>query len=212
MRAVYNPCRIYCLNDEAGLIICAWPPGVRKPVIPVPYSQETMNGFEYAAAIHMIMNGLVEEGMAAVTAIRARYDGERRNPWNEFECGSNYARSMASYALLNAFAGFTFDMVRKHIGFRPLRLPDGGFRCFWSLDGAWGAYEQSPGLYTVRVLHGELTLHTLGLPPGEDTAIRSAQCAGRSLTFTEENGILAFAEAVSLRAGESLTCHNKLQA
>ena len=51
----------------------------------------------------MIMTGLVDEGMTCVEAIRQRYDGERRNPWNEFECGSNYARSMASYALLNAF-------------------------------------------------------------------------------------------------------------
>ena len=38
-----------------------------------------MNGFEYSAAIHMIMNGLVDEGMTCVAAIRHRYDGERRN-------------------------------------------------------------------------------------------------------------------------------------
>ena len=80
MRDAYNPCRIYCLNDEGGLVICAWPEGAKKPVIPAPYSQETMNGFEYAAAIHMIMTGLVDEGMTCVAAIRRRYDGERRNP------------------------------------------------------------------------------------------------------------------------------------
>ncbi|RME61552.1 MAG: hypothetical protein D6790_07615, partial [Caldilineae bacterium] len=112
MRSHPNPCRIYSLNDEAGLVICAWPGGVRKPVIPAPYSQETMNGFEYAAASHMIMHGMVEEGMTCVEALRRRYDGERRNPWNEFECGSNYARSMASYALLLAFSGFRFDSAR----------------------------------------------------------------------------------------------------
>ncbi|MCB0022318.1 MAG: hypothetical protein KDD91_04730, partial [Caldilinea sp.] len=91
MGDVYNPCRIYCLNDEGGLVICAWPEGSTKPTIPAPYSQETMNGFEYSAAIHMIMDGLVDEGMTCVAALRKRYDGERRNPWNEFECGSNYA-------------------------------------------------------------------------------------------------------------------------
>ena len=25
MRNAYNPDRIYCLNDEGGLVICAWP-------------------------------------------------------------------------------------------------------------------------------------------------------------------------------------------
>ena len=65
MRDYYNPCRIYCLNDEGGLVIAAWPEGVTRPTIPPPYSQETMNGFEYAAAIQMIQSGLVQEGMTA---------------------------------------------------------------------------------------------------------------------------------------------------
>lgn len=53
----------------------------------MPYAQETQNGYEYAAAIQMIQIGMVEEGMAAIQAIRDRYDGEKRNPWNEIECG-----------------------------------------------------------------------------------------------------------------------------
>lgn len=207
MRSVYNPCRVYCLNDEAGLIICAWPEGARKPVIPVPYSQETMNGFEYAAAIHMIMNGLYDEGMEAVTAIRARYDGERRNPWNEFECGSNYARSLASYALLNALAGFEFDMVRQHIGFAPLRLQEGSFGCFWALDGAWGYYKQTPAVYTVQVLYGELSLRTLGLPPGDEAPVQRVRYSDSDLTFTQAESVLSFPVGVTLRAGESLTCY-----
>lgn len=36
----------------------------------------------------MIQIGMVEEGMAAIQAIRDRYDGEKRNPWNEIECGA----------------------------------------------------------------------------------------------------------------------------
>ena len=38
-----------------------------------------------------------------VKYVRDRYDGRRRNPWNEMECGSNYARSMAAWNCLLAW-------------------------------------------------------------------------------------------------------------
>jgi len=63
--------------------------------VPVPYAEASMHGFEYQAACQMIQEGLVKEGLDIVAAVRARYAGSRRNPWNEFECGSHYARSMA---------------------------------------------------------------------------------------------------------------------
>ena len=188
MGDVYNPCRIYCLNDEGGLVICAWPEGAQKPVIPAPYSQETMNGFEYAAATHMIMTGLVDEGMSCVEAVRRRYDGERRNPWNEFECGSNYARSMASYALLNAFSGFEFDMTRGMIGFNPLRAEDGYFRCFWSLDSGWGEFVLTPDTAEVHLHYGTLALRTLRLPFLADQKVGSVNVAGVKVGSTQEAG------------------------
>jgi non-lysosomal glucosylceramidase len=39
----------------------------------------------------------------------ARYDGRRRNPFNEIECGDNYARSLPGWLVLEALAGFTQD-------------------------------------------------------------------------------------------------------
>ncbi|MDR3147727.1 MAG: hypothetical protein LBU00_05045, partial [Treponema sp.] len=57
LRRHVNPCRIYGLNDEAGTVMCEWPAGVRKPLIPVPYAEECMHGFEYQAAAHMIQSG-----------------------------------------------------------------------------------------------------------------------------------------------------------
>lgn len=204
MGEVYNPCRIYALNDEGGLVICAWPPGVTKPTIPAPYSQETMNGFEYAAASHMIMNGLVEEGIVCVEAIRKRYDGERRNPWNEFECGSNYARSMAAYALLNAFSGFQFDMVHHSIGFQPVRLQDGYFRCFWSLDSGWGEFELTPEHASLRLLYGHLIVRTLRVPLISGQIISSVQIGDRTLPFTQTNGGIQLREDVCIQAGETL--------
>jgi non-lysosomal glucosylceramidase len=204
MGDVYNPCRIYCLNDEGGLVICAWPEGAQKPVIPAPYSQETMNGFEYAAATHMIMTGLVDEGMSCVEAVRRRYDGERRNPWNEFECGSNYARSMASYALLNAFSGFEFDMTQGMIGFNPLRAEDGYFRCFWSLDSGWGEFVLSPDTAEVHLYYGTLVLRTLRLSFLAGHKIEGVNVAGMRVRFTQE------AEGITLDIPALLAPHQPL--
>lgn len=204
MGEVYNPCRIYCLNDEGGLVICAWPEGVQKPLIPAPYSQETMNGFEYSAAIHMIMTGLVEEGMTCIRAVRQRYDGERRNPWNEFECGSNYARSMASYALLNAFSGFAFDLVNHQIGFNPVRLENGSFRCFWSLDSGWGEVVIAPDVVEVRLLGGHLAVQTLHLPFSAGQNLQSATVGGQAVVATTTAGSVHLAGVTRIEQGQAL--------
>jgi uncharacterized protein (DUF608 family) len=164
MRDFYNPCRIFALNDEGGLVMCAWPGHARKPVIPIPYSQEVFTGSEYAAASLMIQTGLVDEGLRVVRAVRDRYDGEKRNPWNEIECGSNYARSMASYALLLAFSGFSFDLPNQRIGFNPVQTQAGSFQTFWSSGAGWGTYQQSSEAVTLEVLYGELDLRQLDLP------------------------------------------------
>lgn len=204
MGKAYNPCRIYCLNDEGGLVICAWPEGTQKPLIPAPYSQETMNGFEYAAAIHMIMVGLVDEGMGCIEAIRHRYDGERRNPWNEFECGNNYARSMASYALLNGFSGFQFDMVNQSVGFDPIQVQDDQFRCFWSLDSGWGEFEMTSTTCEIRVLYGALSLQSLTFPFLTDHQISAATIDEVSVPFSAADGTLNFDHVVQIQSGSKL--------
>ncbi len=205
MRQVYNPDRIYCLNDEGGLVICAWPEGSRKPVIPVPYSQETFHGAEYAAASHMIMDGLVDEGIECVEAVRRRYDGERRNPWNEFECGSNYARSMASYALLNAFSGFAYDLVQGRIGFNPVRTQDGNFRCFWSLDPGWGEFVLTPDAAEVRLLYGGLELRELALPFLGDRAVTGVTLGDQPLAYTRSADGIRLDSPAALAAGQTLS-------
>ncbi len=62
-----------------------------------------MTGFEYVAAAEMIFQGLDADGVRVVEAIRDRHDGLRRNPFDEPECGHNYARSMASWNCLLAW-------------------------------------------------------------------------------------------------------------
>lgn len=158
--SVFNPCRIYGLRDESGTQICAYPPGREKPVIPIPYAQETMHGFEYQAGIHMLLRGMEEEGLKVITAVRDRYDGSRRNPWNEIECGSNYARSMAAFALIPGWGRYTADMTRGHLSFSPLRED---YRGLWFTGDAWGKAALKDGFFTLEVLSGTLPLQTLEL-------------------------------------------------
>jgi non-lysosomal glucosylceramidase len=132
--------RTYVLNDEAGLLLCTWPRGGR-PNLPFVYSDEVWTGIEYQVAAHLIYEGLVEEGLQIVKAVRARHDGVRRNPWDEVECGHHYARSMSSWALLLAISGFQYNASRHSIAFAP--APRGGdFRCFFSAGTGWGTFEQ----------------------------------------------------------------------
>ncbi len=205
--AHFNPCRVFGLNDEGGLVICEWPKGSQKPVIPVPYAQEAMHGFEYAAAIQMIQSGLVDEGMAVVTSIRERYDGERRNPWNEIECGSNYARSMASYALLNAFSGFTFDMVKGEIGFDPITSGRLTFRCLWSLDSGWGMFSLAPDRIEVEVMAGALTLNALRLPFVDLDRVTGVSLCGREPGCEFVSDGFSFLNPIRIDDGSKLVVH-----
>ena len=190
LRDHVNPCRLYAMNDEAGTLICAWPTGKYEPVIAAPYAQETWSGCEYQVAAHMIQEGLVEEGLKITQAVRNRYDGEKRNPWNEFECGSNYARSMASYALLNAYSGFEFDMVRGMIGFHPVRLDS--FSCFWSLDSGWGTFHMSADAIELKVLYGSLEVSAVRLPFLRQCDIQGITCGTQTLGYAAKDGSIQF--------------------
>ena len=204
LRDFFNPCRIFCLNDESGLVICEWPKGKYKPAIPTPYAEETFHGCEYAAASHMIQEGLVDEGLEVVKAIRDRYDGEKRNPWNEFECGSNYARSMASYALLLALSGFEFDLVTGHIGFNPPQTENGKFRCFWSLGTGWGTFEMKPDHVMIRVQYGKLEVKTLKLRFLKGRKIKSVSIGRDAVEFENRNGEIALSRYTLIEKGQEL--------
>jgi hypothetical protein len=203
IRSVANPCRTFCINDEAGTIICEWPEDKHKPFVPLTYSEETMHGYEYQVACHMIQVGLIDQGLELVRAVRDRYDGAKRNPWNEIECGSNYARSMASYALLLAMSGFTVDMPKRTIGFDPVFGTSKSFRSFWSIDPAWGNIIIEPGMVRVEVVEGELELGSLGLPFLERKPVTVSH--GQSdVVFAWEGEHVVFESPVKVSGGEAI--------
>ena len=197
----FNPARLYAVDDEAGTIICSYPRTL--PVVPITYAQETMHGFEYQAACHMIQEGMLAEGVELVKAVRDRYDGSRRNPWNEIECGNNYARSMAAFALLPAYSGFEFDAVTGHVGFSP-KVSDTPFTAFWSLGSGWGTCTLDAAEIRLQVESGELSLSSFAsdrLAGGTVTGVRVGEVAP---SFRAEGATLVFAEPVCVTAAAPL--------
>jgi hypothetical protein len=149
--------RTFALNNEAAMVICDYGKAER-PRIPFPYYAEVMTGFEYSTAAHMLYAGMVREGVECIGNIRARYDGEKRNPWDEAECGHHYARAMAAWSGLLALSGFRYHGPKAAVTAVP-RVPQDGFTCFWSTGTGWGRFAilsgRGPGL-EIKVLHGSL--------------------------------------------------------
>ena len=194
MREVANMWRNFSLNDEGGTVICSYPSECRSPAIPIPYCEETMTGFEYALAGLMIAEGYVDEGEKMVKAVRDRSDGEKRNPWNEIECGSNYARSMASYALMPIYSGFTFDMTQKHIGFAPI-LGEGKY--LFSAMESWGSVKiEDSGCY-LSIFDRPLALCSLSIP--NHKSITRITVDGKPIDFKIEEEKLVFEDTVISR-------------
>lgn len=170
-----NAQRIFALEDEGGLLLATWPKGGR-PTFPFPYSDEVWTGIEYEVASLAIYSGLVDEGIAIVETARARYDGRRRNPWSDIECGTHYARGMASYSLLLALGGFRYEASDARLVFRPVRFDDGPFRLFFSVGSGWGLLHQpeAGGPITIEVLRGSLAVRELATDSGRITTLETA--------------------------------------
>ena len=160
MRRFANPCRVFSANGEAGLVMCGFPEGAVKPRIPIPYCEETMTGFEYAAAGLYLAHGMKEEAVRIVKAVADRYDGKKRNPFNEIECGSNYSRTMAAFALPVLWTGFDYDAPNGSLRFIPV---DNEARGVWFASKGWGGCELTEDSLRVDVT-GEITVKELVLP------------------------------------------------
>lgn len=154
----YNHLRSFVLDGESGVLMGTYPKGFR-PLRPFPYFREVMTGFEYALAVHLMYEGMEDEGLRVVRAIRARYDGKKRSPFDEAECGHHYARAMASWAAVLALTGFQYSAVRQTMSFKARTG-----RHFWSTGDAWGTCVlkvlKNRSAVRLTVLGGRLALKT----------------------------------------------------
>jgi uncharacterized protein (DUF608 family) len=130
----FNHLRSYVFDDESALLMAAYPH--ERPEYPFPYYNEVMTGFEYVAAVEMLYEGQPENGLRCIKNIRDRFDGRKRNPFDEIECGHHYARAMDSWAATLALSGFHYSAVTKTMSVtgRPGHY-------FWSNGYAWGTID-----------------------------------------------------------------------
>lgn len=199
--------RIYALDDEAGLLLCSWPQGGR-PQLPFPYSDEVWTGIEYQVAAHLIWEGFLEEGLAVVKGVRDRHDGERRNPWNEPECGHHYARALSSWSLLLALSGFRYSAPDRSIGFAP-KLNAERFRTFWSVDSGWGLFSQrirkGRMACKLRPAYGALRIEVLELAwagaQGAGVVLEKVACGRERLPAT----LVVKGDALTVRFSQPVT-------
>ena len=156
----FNCLRSYVVGDESALLMAAYPR--ERPARPFPYFTEVMTGFEYTAAVGMLYEGLETIGLECIAQIRERYDGRKRSPFDEAECGHHYARAMASWAAVLAMTGFHYSAVERRMAFT---AKEGRF--FWSTGYAWGTVslsrEEGGWQVNLVVLGGNLALDRLEL-------------------------------------------------
>jgi non-lysosomal glucosylceramidase len=196
------------LNNEASVVICDYGKAER-PLIPFPYFAETMTGFEYTAAVLMMNWGMVGEGLECVRNIRLRYDGEKRNPWDEAECGHHYARAMSAWSAVLALSGFNYNGAKESVIAVPLVTKD-NFKCFWSTGTGWGTYSlrrQTDGTsFAINVLEGTLACRSCEIAASGTAA--SAHSGGNAVeshvSHSGERMVVSFGKTQRLTAKDEI--------
>jgi uncharacterized protein (DUF608 family) len=166
----FNVFRTFALGRESALLMASYP--YTRPVNPFPYFSEVMTGFEYTAAVGMLYEGAFEDGLKCIQNIRDRYDGFKRSPFDEAECGHHYGRAMASWSAILALTDFHYSGVTKKLTFSS---KEGTY--FWSTGYAYGTIKVVDEVNNKRVeltvLNGTLPLENIILKQYGESRIRT---------------------------------------
>ena len=142
--------------------------------------------------------------LTIVQAISDRHAGWNRNPYNQVECGYQYARALASWSVKLGLDGFEFDVPEGHLGFSR-KINKENFKTFWSTGVAWGEYSQNlkKKEFILKVFEGQTELKSLtfsNLPNGEI----KANVGEINLKVKVKNGKIIFSKPVNLSSGDIL--------
>ena len=199
--------RTFALNDEAAMVICDYGKAER-PEIPFPYFAEVMTGFEHSTAALMLYSGMVNQGVECIHNIRSRYDGAKRNPWDEAECGHHYARAMAAWSSFVALSGFDYAAASGAVIAVP-RIAHERFNCFWSTATGWGTFTYQPApaaRFEIKVLEGAIEIKSceISITGKSVSATANRRSMGAGMTKGGRGTIVLLAEKVKLNKGDAL--------
>ena len=176
--------RSFADGDDAGLLVCTWPYGGR-PTVPIRYADEVWSGVEYQVAGHLAYEGMTAESLRLVSAIRARHDGRRRNPYNEIENGDHYARAMAGWVLLEAMTGSGYNALSGQ-----LRLGRAVSDYPVLAATGWGRVQARPEQIEVCCLGGTINVESvlIGADPGTECIAKVAAVSVGGTSITTGSG------------------------
>ncbi|MDF7799618.1 GH116 family glycosyl hydrolase [Pontiellaceae bacterium B1224] len=219
--------RQYCEIDDGGMKMITWP-NDPQPIPGMKYGDEVMTGFEYGAAVSMIQNGMVNEGLMVIKVIFDRYNGRLRtegvsnvrngpwgysgNPFGDDECGKFYGRSLSVWSALLALQGFIYDGPAGIIGFRPVLHPE-DHASFFTVAEGYGLYSQTLDANTLKASIGlaagqvRLTEIVLAAPEGKVKSVE-VTLGGKSgqppFEVMDGDVILKLQSPLILQAGQQL--------
>jgi hypothetical protein len=210
--------RIYAEAHEPGVLMTTWPhcgaatASGNPPSWAAIYFNECWTGQEYQLAGQMLYDGVVDEGLIVTRAVHDRYAPEKRNPYNEIECGEHYARAMAGYGVFLGACGFEHHGPAGHIGFAPRLSPD-NFAAAFTAAEAWGLFRQQrhhdQQTCDIEVRYGRLRVSTLALQTAFVPSRAVVRIGNRevrpTLRVTGDRVELALTRPLTVTAGETLS-------
>ncbi|XP_065070072.1 uncharacterized protein LOC135695054 [Rhopilema esculentum] len=208
--------RKFADQRDSGYFLAFWDEG--PPKNQLLYSSE----FCWSGVLHAFVGlcfyeGLDTIGINALTSLRQCYDGTRRSPWNEIECGDYYARAMAAYLYFEIATGQEWEYVTEtavNVKFAPRITPE-AFKGFFILGAAWGQYSQimdssrKSGVAKIQVQYGSLELSELRLNSSTTSCLMTLDekvvSDFKIISKAKDEVSLQFPKTLAIHDGQSLT-------
>jgi uncharacterized protein (DUF608 family) len=167
-------------------------------------SDTVWSGTEYAVAVQMFQEGLVDEGLTIIRDVYERYE-QAGQTWDHQECGGHYYRAMTVWLVWLVLGGLHYDAPRRSLAIRPLtRTSDGRWRQPLVLPGFWGTLEclLEEHSYALFAQEGQLSLNQLILP--EEIGDARVFLAHVPVRAHIQQSTLRFTAPLTLAGGQSL--------
>ena len=219
LRAIYR----YNFKTWEGLLNATYP-GKPRPALKgdmkyfnevgIPYTiggqmDTPWTGIEIPVAMHMIWEGMVEEGLEILGSVHERY-ASWGFYWNHVECHGHYMRVLCSLLIPNTLAGARYLGVTESLELNP-RICRESFKGPILAPGALLVCEYKMNKKKLRVRLktelGYLALHELVFP-----ALKKASKASLKLNGVEracsyscgDSGVKILFETIEMREGDEL--------